>query len=400
MLQYISLIKANKNIILTGAPGTGKTYLAQQIASSLGATKENGQCKMVQFHPSYDYTDFVEGLRPIKSDSDINIGFKRVDGVFKAFCKQVIKASLHNGVDNFDESWERLINDIEEKGFIEVATLTGSRNMKIELNEYGTGLTERTYDETGENKIKGASKFFTKEQLRNIYEGRKGVESGGHDSYRRAILNEMKKEYGLMPYKISEENQDDNSKNYVFIIDEINRGEISKIFGELFYSIDSGYRGKDGLVETQYQNLVDDGDIFAKGFYVPQNVYIIGTMNDIDRSVDSMDFAMRRRFAWKEIKATDRIGMLDDLNEFKDIAVKKLINLNNAIENTDGLNTSYHMGPAYFRKAILYKDNPNTMWSNLWEYHIKGVLYEYIRGTEDVDKKMTDLEKAYNIGNE
>ena len=81
-------------------------------------------------------------------------------------------------------------------------------------------------------------------------------------------------------------------KNYVFIIDEINRGEISKIFGELFFSIDPGYRGVAGTVQTQYQNLIEDGDIYENGFYVPENVYIIGTMNDIDRSVDSMDFAI------------------------------------------------------------------------------------------------------------
>ena len=118
-------------------------------------------------------------------------------------------------------------------------------------------------------------------------------------------------------------------KNYVFIIDEINRGEISKIFGELFFSIDPGYRGVAGTVQTQYQNLIEDGDIYENGFYVPENVYIIGTMNDIDRSVDSMDFAMRRRFAWKEIKSNDRLEMLDNLGEeLKETAIKRMQSLN------------------------------------------------------------------------
>ena len=80
---------------------------------------------------------------------------------------------------------------------------------------------------------------------------------------------------------------------------------MSKIFGELFFSIDPGYRGKDGLIQTQYQNLINENNIFHNGFYVPENVYIIGTMNDIDRNVESMDFAFRRRFTFKEIKATD-----------------------------------------------------------------------------------------------
>lgn len=102
------------------------------------------------------------------------------------------------------------------------------------------------------------------------------------------------------------------SSKYVFIIDEINRGELSKIFGELFYAIDPGYRGEKGKVKTQYQNLIDNDDVFVDGFFVPENVYILATMNDIDRSVESMDFALRRRFAWKEIKPEDRIDMLSE----------------------------------------------------------------------------------------
>ena len=98
----------------------------------------------------------------------------------------------------------------------------------------------------------------------------------------------------------------EDNRTFIFIIDEINRGEISKIFGELFFSIDPGYRGEKGRVQTQYQNMIEDGDVFKKGFFVPDNVYIIGTMNDIDRSVESMDFAMRRRFAWAEVTAEER----------------------------------------------------------------------------------------------
>lgn len=296
MIEYANLLKSNKNLILTGAPGTGKTYLAKLIAKEFGATEENHQCKMVQFHPSYDYTDFVEGLRPIQKEGESNIGFELKRGAFKDFCAQAL---------------ENLID---------------SRKSRQDINE--EKLVER--------------------------------------------------------------------KNFVFIIDEINRGEISKIFGELFFSIDPGYRGETGRIQTQYQNLIEDGDMYEDGFYVPENVYIIGTMNDIDRSVDSMDFAMRRRFAWKEIKATDRIEMLDELSDLKNEAIDKMVNLNMAIEKTEGLNSSYHIGPAYFRKVMLYKDNPDTMWSYLWDYHIKGVLYEYVRGTEDVDIKMTAFEKAYN----
>ena len=126
-MKFKRLLENNYNLILTGAPGTGKTYLAREIAKGLGASQDSGRYEFVQFHPSYDYTDFVEGLRP-KQVGD-NVVFERKDGIFKAFCKKAAK------------------------------------------------------DTNPENK-------------------------------------------------------------YVFVIDEINRGEISKIFGELFFSIDPGYRGE------------------------------------------------------------------------------------------------------------------------------------------------------------
>ncbi|MBQ3946462.1 MAG: AAA family ATPase, partial [Alphaproteobacteria bacterium] len=89
--KYIELLETNKNLILTGAPGTGKTYMSKAIAKKMGA-----EVGFVQFHPSYDYTDFVEGLRPIKFEKNENIGFKREDGVFKKFCK----IALQNKIDS------------------------------------------------------------------------------------------------------------------------------------------------------------------------------------------------------------------------------------------------------------------------------------------------------------
>ncbi len=299
MNECKTLLESNHNLILTGAPGTGKTFLAKKIAAKmiLGEDYDDSNnkveqdprikehCSFVQFHPSYDYTDFVEGLRPINIDG--NVGFERQDGIFKQFCKEALK---------------------------------------------------------------------------------------------------------------------DSTKQYVFIIDEINRGDISKILGELFFSIDPGYRGEEGKVKTQYQNLIEEDDTFSDGFYVPKNVYIIGTMNDIDRSVESMDFAMRRRFAWKEITAESQIGMLDRLED-GDIkypmtadeiakAKNRLTNLNNEIvKEKYGLSAAYHIGPSYFLKLGLYKAD---RYESLWNNHIKGVLYEYLRGNEEIDELIEDLRKAYN----
>ncbi|GAY29186.1 AAA family ATPase, partial [Prevotella sp. MGM2] len=202
------------------------------------------------------------------------------------------------------------------------------------------------------------------------------------------------------------QNKGDTQRRFVFIIDEINRGEISKIFGELFFSIDPGYRGKNGLVKTQYQNMITDKtDPFYDGFYVPNNVYIIGTMNDIDRSVESMDFAMRRRFAWEEIKANENTGMLDELQDMKDEVTDVMKRLNAAIWNEEsnigieGLNAAYHIGGSYFCKLQLYLDdertNKKSAYRHLWENHLKGVLFEYLRGTANATENLKMLESVY-----
>ena len=123
-------------------------------------------------------------------------------------------------------------------------------------------------------------------------------------------------------------------------------------------------------------------------------------MNDIDRSVESMDFAMRRRFAWKEVTAESRIEMLNDMKTYIDDntiekAKNRLRNLNTAISETEGLNSAYHIGPAYFLKLENYINDKYSMWENLWENHIKGLLYEYLRGYENLDEKIEKLKEAY-----
>ena len=197
---------------------------------------------------------------------------------------------------------------------------------------------------------------------------------------------------------------------YYFVIDEINRAELSKVFGELMYCFEK--RGSEHKVQTQYHNLPTygetengieklDNDIFNDGFYVPENVVIIGTMNDIDRNVETFDFALRRRFDWIPIKANDFMetslrSMLNDEKVSKDLA-QRAIRMNEVISGESGkrfgLNEDYHIGPAYFKDY----DKAKSMGENLddiWKQNIEPILKEYLRGKNGVDKFINDCHKA------
>ena len=391
--KYINLLKKNKNIILHGAPGTGKTFLARGIANAMGCPDDN--IVFVQFHPSYDYTDFVEGLRP-----DKNGGFERVDGVFKEFCKKALNKTSDDYIDNFEIVWGKLIELLNDKEFLDVPLLSGRTSIKIELNEYGTGLVNRAYAdseaEQNHNWIQGKSKFFNKEQIYNIYRGLPGVPQGGFDNYRKAIVKYMKDNLGLKDYFKGTDKTLETQQPFVFIIDEINRGELSKIFGELFFTIDPGYRGEKGLIQTQYQNLIETGDTYGKGFYIPENVYIIGTMNDIDRSVESMDFAMRRRFAFVEVTAEESAKNMN----LSDTSINKMTAINNELKDIDGLNKSYFIGGAYFLKADdKNKEDEKLSYEELWNYHLEGLIREYLRGimpSDEIESKLISIKSSYD----
>ena len=410
---YVNLLKANHNIILHGAPGTGKTYLAKKIAKAMGCGDD--EIGFVQFHQSYDYTDFVEGLRPVQKSESSQISFERQDGIFKVFCKKAQK-NLEDSAKTKEQQSSEAFWTSKVEDFLDAV-----ENGDVNQNDWKTSKTGNRFTISSENtdvvvnipdNPKTTEINFPKETLirllandanpkrvndiRKIFDRKHNLQS---DSYAFVLYYKIKEWVKERNEGILKDNEIIQKKDFVFIIDEINRGEISKIFGELFFSIDPGYRGEKGKVNTQYQNLVQnkDDEIFAKGFYVPQNVYIIGTMNDIDRSVESMDFAMRRRFAFKEIKADDRIEMLTDaekgLGENAGEAIKRMQSLNKAIEGTEGLSPAYDIGPAYFLKLKNYDGD----FQLLWDYHIEGVLREYLRGIDDDGKKYEKLKNAFFV---
>ena len=348
---FSAMLLESKNLIFRGAPGTGKSHLAKSVAADIVSNgsvddytlltdDQKKQVEFVQFHPSYDYSDFVEGLRP-KINVDGTMGFELRDGVFKRFV-----ARARENYENSQKSRE---------------TVEKEASAHEAMKEFFSEIE------------------FGEDTFRTVNGSRFTVTS---------VDKEIKaKEHALPAAKTERE----PLKKYVFIIDEINRGETSKIFGELFFSMDPGYRGKAGEISTQYANLHSDPD---ERFYIPENVYIIGTMNDIDRSVDSFDFAMRRRFRFVELKANEHLGMLESLEDevLKKEAIKRMRALNDAIAEVEDLNENYQIGAAYFLKL------KTLGFDQLWTDYLQPLLKEYVQGMYDEEGLMSRFAKAYGYG--
>jgi len=381
--SYSDLLLSSKNIVFRGAPGTGKTYLSKQIAANIvsnGRTSdinslsqdEINQIDFVQFHPSYDYTDFVEGFRPSEAENN-QIGFTLKPGKFKEFIGKAQKFETADRQDNFAQAWGKFFEAVTEametsQGYNELKTLTGKPMGNIV-----------SYDNNGVQGIfkKGTTQYLNYNQIYNVYRGLPGVPEGGFDNYRKAVVKHLKEKFGLEDYIVGEVKNDKDK--FVFIIDEINRGEISKIFGELFFSIDPDYRGIKGAVSTPYNS--------EEKLYIPENVYIIGTMNDIDRSVETFDFAMRRRFTFVEITADHSAQNMGLNEETKEIMYR----LNNAIVDEGHLTQDYKIGASYFKNL----DEGTLSIKNLWDYKLKPLLNDYFRGERLAIDKMRALENAY-----
>lgn len=286
---FKELLKTHKNIIFHGIPGTGKTYTIVNNIKNI--IKNENQMLITQFHPSFSYEDFIEGIKPAGIENG-QLKLELKNGIFREFC---------------DKAKE------EEKGFLE----------KLEKGNFNEALSDH---------------------------------------------------------------------GYFFIADEINRAELSRVFGELLYALE--YRGEKGKIKTQYASMRNDED-----FYVPENVFFLGTMNDLDKSIDSFDLALRRRFIWQEMEC--------DYNVIRDEIYAKNIeeyaqtceNLNSKIRKDIG--EKYQLGHSYFLK-IEFKDDEikNNDMKKLFSNRFEALLKEYLRSEyseKDIQKHLDDLKKLFVI---
>lgn len=321
-----------KQVVKYGAPGTGKTYQAleqterrfdiweREFGKDSGLTHE-GQIETIQFHPSFSYEDFMEGLRPVP-DNKGGVQLKLQNGVFKEFCRKAGK-------------WE-----------IDFYRLCKKHQLDMKWESITIGNL-RTYKEELDKK-------------------------GDHWGF---IFN----------FNIS-----DNSKvcdvvpPFFFIIDEINRAELSRVFGELMYCLE--YRGAEGKIKTQYANLNDDDTGMLKTdqgyfFFIPTNIYLIGTMNTIDRSVESFDLALRRRFHWEKVKPDTKL-LKRHLRKEWDHLAENLKSLNEKIAIEPLLGPDYQIGHAYLMN-LKYDESLTVkqVRKRVWDDSIRPLLQEYLRGT-------------------
>ncbi|MBN2862371.1 MAG: AAA family ATPase [Bacteroidales bacterium] len=344
---YVNLsnpFSLKKQIVKYGSPGTGKTYQARQQTSLLfDIWKEEfapdrdfvheSLIQLVQFHPSYSYEDFMEGLRPV-IESDRSVHLKLQNGIFKEFCKNAGK-------------WE--------------------------IDYFNLGLT-RDWESITIKELLPYEKQLSGTHWRHIFE----------------ISDTSKLVSDAVP-------------PFFFIIDEINRAELSRVFGELMFSLE--YRGTRGCIATQYANLNNDRTGMIQTdqgylFFIPVNIYLIGTMNTIDRSVESFDFALRRRFRWEEVAPDTellRYHLIRFCKRWVSLA-DNLDQLNSRIEKEPLLGHDYQIGHAYFMNLKYSTDlTISEVRERIWDDSILPLLQEYLRGTGKDVELLNAFAKSFGI---
>ena len=370
----IKLLKYKPQIILQGPPGTGKTREAKRIAKALLGLGENDslegneQFKLIQFHPSYSYEDFVRGIVAKPNEEGNGIVYTAENKILGTFAKEAFnnwhKAQQSTQTLKEEEVFEAFIEHIKEE-------LAQSEDYKYPLTEavYLFDADDKRFKYKGDNwEVHSNGLNMNYAEIKRIIESgvrdRQGVTKlttiGGqarqHASYFLRIVEkyyEFRENYKPTVDKIP-------LKNYVLVIDEINRANLSAVLGELIYALE--YRGE--AVQSMY---AIEGE---SNLILPPNLYIIGTMNTADRSVGHIDYAIRRRFAFVNILPKNLTNELGD--QFESALFAKVTNLFNTNLSPEFKKEEVQLGHSYF----ITKNTPIDI---RWEYEIKPILLEYVK---------------------
>jgi hypothetical protein len=382
-------MKQPLNQILYGPPGTGKTYnsinralmiidgLKEDELNRKYPTREllkkrfdellitdfentNGQIAFTTFHQSMSYEDFIEGIKPLKPEADRDyLTYDVLPGIFKQICDE---ASRKKNSSNFESSYAKFVDDVLAAGSLMLETPTHKKKFQVLINSNETAVA---IPETEKGTKMGVTKEISKDYIVNgkIRDWKPYTTSIG--------------EYIKANYPIDIEDIENSTKPYVLIIDEINRGNVSKIFGELITLIEESKRV--GKSEALKAILPYSKDIFS----VPDNVYIVGTMNTADRSVEALDTALRRRFEFVEMMPDDSLFIGNSEYNYNGINVSEILKtLNKRIEVL--LGRDHQIGHSFF---ILNRDESGnateTIEQKVYNAFIKNIiplLQEYFYG--------------------
>ena len=428
--KYSKLLKEKKNIILQGAPGTGKTYNTAAIALSvIGVTdvdltnhkavmeryeelRKKHQIAFCTFHQSMEYEDFVEGLKPFpvkdKDGNVIGMEYRVDDGIFKQICNDALENLRQSSTEtiqqvNYEELFdsyclfiERELAKLADNGEDAAIMLHPKSKMKMRGISRSRGKINSILIGQGEN---GSTQFLSKRMFIRDYAD---FLAGNIESYLdiKPAYDSQSNFHGNAIYyyplyeeikKFSEKNKETNSnvekteaKNYVLIIDEINRGNVSKIFGELITLLESDKRvGENTIhpitVKLPYSKNFDDEE--TDDFVVPSNLYIIGTMNTTDRSTGTLDYALRRRFAFVTLKSNvpvvekhyDALGDED----LKNKAVALFKDIKKFIEDPNHLSGDMDIDDLMVGHSYFLAKNEEELSAKI-EYEVLPLITEYI----------------------